>query len=61
MKSLAPIPLAALDVARVAAVADRADQVTLALAVVSFVSRRTLGNVEVVDQASGDVVDKTYG
>jgi len=49
-------PSAALDAARTAAVAVGGDQVTLALAVVSFVSGRALGNVKIVDLTIGDVV-----
>ena len=53
-------PLTALDGARSAAVAERAEQVTLALAVVGFVSRRALRNVKIVDLARGDVVDEAW-
>ena len=40
------------------AMAESSDHVTLALGGVTFVSRRTLGNVQIVDQAGRDVVDK---
>ena len=40
------------------AMAESGDHVTLALAGVTFVSRRTLGDVQIVDQAGRDVVDK---
>jgi len=59
MKNLGSGPLAALDVTRRVSTSDGVHQVTLALGIVSFVSRRTLGNVEIVDQAGGDVVDET--
>jgi len=49
---------AALDGARIVAVTVSGDQVALALAVVSFVSGRTLRNVKIVDLTIGDVVDK---
>ena len=51
-------PSAALDGARTSAVARSGDQVTLALAVISYVSGRTLRNVEIVDLTIVDVVDK---
>ena len=38
--------------------AESGEHVTLALAGVAFVSRRTLGNVQIVDQTGRDVIDK---
>lgn len=40
---------------------ESTDHVSFALAVISFVSRRALGNVDIIDQASGDVIDKALG
>jgi len=51
--------LAAVDLGGVGlAMAEGGDQVTLALAGVTFVSRGTLGDVHIVDPAGRDVVDK---
>ena len=51
--------LAAVDLGRVGvAMAESGDYVTLALAGVALVSRRTLRNVQIVDPAGRDVVDK---
>lgn len=51
-------PLAAIDVVGGVAPDESGDHVALALATVTTVSGRTLRNVKIVDQASGDVVDE---
>jgi len=51
--------LAALDLGGVA-MAESGEHGTLALAGVAFVSRGTLGNVQIVDPAGRDVVDKAW-
>ena len=52
-------PLATLDfVGTHVAVAEKGEQVTLALAVVGLISRWALGDIQIIDLAIVDVVDK---
>ena len=58
-KSPCVSPSAAIDVVGGVPLDESGDHVALALATVTAVSGRALRNVEIVDQAGGDVVDKT--